>query len=146
MAGNTPAKPRRSSRGRQGSTTHGLTTIRRQLARLTTKRLDGRSRVAVAVKAWKGDIRADLGGNLSRAQETLLEVAAQTWVMLSSVDDWLARQPTLVTRKRQLIPALVQRQQLADSLARILEKLGFERKAKPVATLTEYLAEKGPAP
>jgi hypothetical protein len=49
--------------------------------------------VAVAVRNWKADTRRDLGGDLSRAQETLLEVAAQTWVLVSTCDDYIARQP-----------------------------------------------------
>jgi len=38
----------------------------------------------------------------------------------------------------------VQRQQLADSLARHLERLGLERRARPVPDLSTYLAEKPP--
>jgi hypothetical protein len=66
--------------------------MRRTLSALTTKRLDGRSALAVAVRQWKGDIRRDLGGDLTRAQETVLKAAAQAWVILSSLDDWIARQ------------------------------------------------------
>ena len=35
-----------------------------------------------------------------------------------------------------------ERQQLVDSLARILKQLGLERRAKPVPALAEYIAEK----
>jgi hypothetical protein len=55
---------------------HGYDHMRRMLSSLTTKRLDGRSAVAVAVRGWKADIRRDLGGDLTRAQETILEAAA----------------------------------------------------------------------
>ena len=71
------------SRGRRGRPTeHGLTSMRRSLAHLTTRRLDGRSAVAVAIRRWKEDVRRDLGGDLTRAQETILEAAAQSW------DEW----------------------------------------------------------
>jgi hypothetical protein len=63
----------------------GLTTMRRTLGQLTTKR--GRSVIAVAVRHRKGDIRRDLGGDLTRAQETLPEAAAQACVILSSLDE-----------------------------------------------------------
>jgi len=46
--------------------------MRRTLRALTTKRLDGRSALAVAVRNWKADVRADLGGDLTRARETIL--------------------------------------------------------------------------
>jgi len=106
--------------------------MRRTLGQLTTKRLDGRSKVAVAVRQWKDEVRADLGGDLSRAQETILEHAAQSWVILASLDDWIMRQPSLVTRKRQVVPVVMQRMQVADSLSRSLERLGLERRAKPM--------------
>jgi len=56
--------------------------MRRALATLTTRRLDGRSAIAVAVRRWNEDVRRDLGGHLTRAQETLLELAAQSWVIV----------------------------------------------------------------
>ncbi len=53
------------------------------------------------------------------------------------------RQPSLVLhRKRAVLPVLLQRQQLGDSLARTLERLGLERRARDVQTLATYLAEK----
>ena len=127
------------ARGRPAQ--HALTTMRKALTTLTTRRLDGRSAVAVGVRRWKEGVRGDLGGGLSWAQETLLELAAQSWVLVSSLDDWLARQPSLVTRKRQLLPVVVQRQTLVDSLARLLDKLGTKRRAKPV-DLGEYIRER----
>jgi hypothetical protein len=123
---------------------HGYDHMRRMLSSLTTKRLDGRSAVAVAVRGWKADIRRDLGGDLTRAQETILEAAAQTWVILSSLDDYIARQPSLVTRKRQVVPVVLQRMQIADSLARHLERLGLERRAREATDLSTYLAQHTP--
>jgi hypothetical protein len=80
-----PGAPRRS--GRTGRPpVHGLTTLRRALTQLTTRRLDGRSAIAVAVRRWKEDVRRDLGGDLTRAQETILEAAAQAWVRRSDLD------------------------------------------------------------
>ena len=122
--------------------THGLYAMRRSLSVLTTRRLDGRSAVAVAARRWKEDIRRDLGGDLTRAQETILEAAAQAWVIVSSLDDFIARQPTLVTKKRRVLDVVVQRMQIAEGLARNLERLGLERRAKPVPDLTAYLAAK----
>jgi len=87
------------------------------------------------VKRWKADLSADLGGDLTRAQQTLVELAAQTWVMVVSLDDWLLRQASLVTRKRTVLPVLLQRQQLADSLARMLE-----RRARDATDIVAQLA------
>ena len=131
---------RRLGAGRKA--VHSLSRLRRTVTALTTRRLDGRSAVAVAVRKWKADVTADLGGDLSRAQDTILESAAQAWVILSSLDAWIARQPTLVTKKRQLLPVVLQRMQIAEGLARNLERLGLERRAKQVQTLHDYLAAK----
>ena len=104
--------------------------MRRTLGRLTTRRLDGRSAVAVAVRRWTEDVRRDLGGDLTCAQGTILEAAAQAWIILTSLDDYIARQPTLVTKKRQVLPIVMQRMQIAESLARHLERLGLERRLR----------------
>ena len=111
---------------------HSLRRLRSAVTALTTKRLDGRSAVAIAVRKWKDEVRRDLGGDLSRAQETILEAAAQSWVIVSSLDDWIARQPSLVSKKRALLPVVVQRMQIAEGLARQLDRLGLDRKAKPM--------------
>jgi hypothetical protein len=100
--GRTPA---RSRPGRP--TKHGLTGMRKTLRTLTTRRLDGRSAIAVAVHRWKEDVTRDLGGDLSRAQETILEATAQAWMILAALDDYIARQPSLVSRKRQVLPVVM---------------------------------------
>jgi len=59
----------------------------------------------------------------------MTELAARTWIIIQALDDWLLRQPTLVAaRKRAVFPVLLQWQQLADSLSRMLERLSLERR------------------
>src|SRR5439155_24797753 len=82
----------------------GRMTRRRAVPHRAPRRhLVGRSAIAAAVRRWKEDVRRDLGGDLTSAQETILE-AAQAWVIVSSLDAWIARQRTLVTKKRALLP------------------------------------------
>lgn len=105
--------------------------------------MDQRSAVAIAAKQFKADLVRHLGGDLRRQQITVIELAARTWIIIEALDDWLLRQSTLVAaRKRAVLPAVLQRQQLADSLARMLERLGLERRLKTVPDLTAYLATK----
>ena len=81
----------------------------------------------MGIRRFKADVVRDLGGDPSAQQLAVLEVAARTKVMLDAVDDWLLRQPSLVVgKKRSLIPALAQRQQLADSFTRHMQALGLE--------------------
>jgi hypothetical protein len=63
-------------------------------------------------------------------------------VILISLDDWIAWQPSLVTRKRTVLPVVLQRMQIAEGLARNLERLGLERHAKQALSLADYLAAK----
>ena len=123
-------------------TRHGLYAMRRSLTTLTTRRLDGRSAIAVAVRQFKADLTADLGGDLSRAQQAILEDAAQAWVIRQVLDDYIVRQPSLITKKRALLPVVRERMQVAEHLAKQLERLGLERRAKPVPDLGDYLAAK----
>jgi hypothetical protein len=117
--------------------------MRDSLRVLTTRRLDGRSRVAVAVKRFREDLAHDLGGDPSRAQQAIIEAAARTWLLLASVDDWLQRQPSIINAKRRtLIPVVRERVQLADSLLRHLQALGLERKARQVEDLHAYLGRR----
>jgi hypothetical protein len=90
--------PARRKAGKRTYSRHGLTTLRKTITQLGTAKLDGRSRVAVAARRFKADLLADIGGNPSRAQETIAEMAARQWVLLCSLDDWIARQPSLVTK------------------------------------------------
>jgi hypothetical protein len=119
--------------------THGY----RELRDLVRRRVDGRSAVGVALRKFREDLLADLGGDPSRAQRTIVETAARSWLLLQSLDDWLASQPSIVNaKKRSLLPIVLQRQTLADSLLRHLTALGLERKPRPVESLEEYIARK----
>ena len=67
-------------------------------------------------------------------------------LILSSLDDYIARQPSLVTKKRTVLPVVVQRMAIAEGLAKNLDRLGLERRAKPVADLATYLAARAAQP
>jgi hypothetical protein len=87
------------------------------------------------------DLVRDLGGDTSIQQDTIIDLAVKSKLIIDSVDAWLFAQPSLVNaRKKALLPVVIQRQQLADSLARYLIQLGLERRTK-VQTLAEMLDE-----
>jgi hypothetical protein len=138
----TRSPSRRKAAGKRTYSRHGLTKLRKAVTELGTTKLDGRSRVAVAARRFKADLLADLGGNPSRAQETIAELAARQWVLLCSLDDWIARQPSLVTKKRTVLPVLMQRETIALNLLRLLTALGLERRAVPATDLATYLRSK----
>lgn len=124
---------------------HGLCALKRAVMELGSRAIDRRTQVGKALVEWRGGLIQDLGGNdtLSTQQYALVDVAVKTKLLLDSADGWLLSQPSLVNgRKRCLFPVVLQRQQLADSLVRILEKLGLERRVRPAMTLQEYIAKK----
>jgi hypothetical protein len=84
-----------------------------------------------------------LGGEveLSPQQRKLVDLAARASLFLDHIDSWLMGQPELVV-DRALIPALVQRREMADHLTRVLVQLGLERRPRKVQGLEEYVAER----
>ena len=59
----------------------------------------------------------------------MVELALKTKLLLDSIDAWLLSQPSLVNaRRRTLLPVVVQRQQLADALARYMNMLGLKHR------------------
>jgi hypothetical protein len=116
---------------------HSHTQLRRTLTLLTTRRLDGRSAVAIATKQFKADVTADLGGDLTRAQQTVLEDAAQSWIIRQALDDYISRQPSIVTKKRTILPVVLDRMRVAEHLSKQLDRLGLARKAKQLDLMAE---------
>jgi hypothetical protein len=46
----------------------------------------------------------------------------------------------VLKRRRSVLPVLVERQRLADSLARLLAQLGLGRRARPLPSLADHIA------
>jgi hypothetical protein len=119
---------------------HGLAQMKAGITKLGSRAIDGRYRVSRALAQWRKELIDDLGGedNISTQQRTLVELASTSKLLLGSIDAWLLSQPSLFTRDKTLLPVVLQRQQLADGLARYLNQLGLERRHK-VKTLHEIL-------
>ena len=128
------------------NTQHGLTLMKRALKEHGTRAIDRRTSLGKALDRWRDQLISDLGGSdqITTQQLAIVNLAVKTKLLLDSVDTWLLQQPTLVNaRKRAVLPVVLQRQQLADSLARYMLHIGLERRARPVPTLNDYLAGKG---
>lgn len=127
---------------------HGLTALQNALR--TVGNGDGwvesLGEVGRELKAWQASIYADLGGeaNISAMERSIVELATKTHLMLASIDRFLLAQPSLVNKsRRQLFPVVLQRQTLADALARYMGQLGLKRRARPMPSLQDYLAGRG---
>lgn len=131
-------------KSRRTYTKTGLFTLRRALIDLGSRAIDGRSSVGVALRRWKADLARDLGGqdSISTQQETLIELAARSKIMLDSIDNWILAQPILINARKKIILAVVQqRQVVADGLTRVLKELGLKRIAS-IPSLDDYCRER----
>ena len=121
---------------------HGLTVLKRAVNTIGNRLIDRRTVTGRALAQWRTDLIADLGGDVSTQQSAIIELLVKSKLILDSLDVWLLTQETLINkRKKSLIPAVMQRQQLADGLARYLAQLGLDRKRPPQKSLQEILDE-----
>jgi hypothetical protein len=125
---------------------HGLHRAVTALSRRGLSALDGRSALARGVRDWRLAVATDLGGEveMSQAERTLLDVAAQDVVLLTVADSWLREHAESIVnkRKRAFVPLVEQRLRVASHLAELLKTLGLKRRAKPVKTFRELLEAK----
>ena len=127
---------------RRGYQKSGLYAAKTALKQFGKRAIDGRTGVAKTLDAWRGELIADLGGEaeVTTQQRAIIDIATRTKLMLDSLDTWLLQQPSLINgRKRSVYPVVLQRQQLADALARYMSQLGLERRAKPTKSLSDLL-------
>ena len=130
---------------------HGLNAVKARVKLRGLAAIDMRTVAAREMIAFRDDLVSALGGEseLSPQRRKLVDLAARATLYLDHIDGWLAAQHSLINhRSRSVLPVLVQRQGLADHLARLLDKLGLDRVPRRVKSLNEYLAEKyteGPA-
>ena len=137
--------PRKSPKNRRVYQKHGLYALKGAIkgANGHGDWLESLGDVGVALMAWKADLIADLGGAVSVQEVAVIDLATRTRLMLESVDRWLLQQPSLVNKsRRQLFPVVLQRQQLADALARYMKDLGLQRRARPVQSLQGYIKDR----
>ncbi|HJT20008.1 MAG TPA: hypothetical protein VJ746_06035 [Nitrospira sp.] len=136
--------PETGTKSRRGYKKSGLYAAKAALKQFGDRAIDGRTGVAKALDAWRSELIADLGGKgeVSAMELSIIDMATKTKLLLDSLDVWLLQQSSLInSRKRSVYPVVLQRQQLADALARYMKDLGLERRAKPVKkTLTDMLA------
>ncbi len=104
--------------------------------------IDRRTSLGKALDRWRGQLVTDLGGpdTISTQELAIVNLAVKTKLLLDSVDKWLLQQPSLINaQKRKIHPAVHERQQLADALARYMGQLGLKRRAKPSQSLGDLL-------
>jgi hypothetical protein len=145
-------KPRRRSYYRHGyytlTTTNHKGRLPLVLARISDPTIPDEALKPVerAIRALREDFLVDLGSDHSTAQIALVDLVVGSVIALQSVDAWLiartARTGIVGGRSPRVLNVAIQRQRMADSLARQLQALGLEKKKAPTLNLHQYVAEK----
>jgi hypothetical protein len=113
-------------RGNRNAQTHGIYSLGRRLKSAGLAKVDGRSALERLKADWKAEIRAARGGQLSPQLEVLLETASNTWLMLSSADDFILEHGVVNKRRGSLRPIVEQRAKLVRSLRELLGAIGLD--------------------
>ncbi len=123
----------------------GLNALKARVKVRGLQAIDRRTAAAQALLGWRKDLVEDLGGEtaVSAQQTALVEAAVRTRLYVDSLDAWILEHGSLVNARRRCVhPVVRERQQLVDSLARLLSLLGLERRQPKAVDLTAYIRER----
>jgi len=124
---------------------HGLNALKARVMVRGLQAIDQRTVAAQALLGWRRELVDDLGGEavVSAQQIALVEAAVRTRLYVDSLDAWIMEHGSLVNaRRRSVHPVVRERQQLVDSLARLLGLLGLERRPPKAVDLSTYLRDR----
>src|SRR5262245_41464041 len=143
----TEAQP--AKKAKRAYQQHGLTALTRTRSAPTLRELDGRSSLALELKAERQELIAALGGSsdISPQELAIIEMIAQKRIRRKPIQEWalLNRDALFNRRKRSLAPIALQLEQLEESEVRLLKELGLKRRARQVPSLADYMANGKPA-
>ena len=124
-----------------------ISTMKKAVAKYGTRAVDGRSKMAYQLRAWRKDVIDTLGGydNVTPQELAIVEMASMNRMIICSIDAWILSHPTLIRKDQSLMPAILQRQQLGNGLRDDLKAIGLHRRVKQVS-LTEILSHDQPEP
>ncbi len=138
--------PRGGPQGNRYALRHGGYSRKRRIKKRGIKAIDGRTREGSAVLRWRSDYIDELGGwdNLFTDDKTRINRATITLWELLHIDEYeveyVEKHGTLVNRrKKTLLPFLLQKGGLEKTLVGYLDRLGHERKAKEIPSLSKAL-------
>jgi hypothetical protein len=104
--------------------------------------IDGRSQVGVAIRRIREELVTQAGGDVTAAQAILIDEIAKKAIIVRSVGEWLLGQETLI-RDGRLLEVVMQHDRLTATLAALLERFGYQRQAREVPDLRDYIKSKG---
>lgn len=133
----------REQYGNQYSQTHGSVAMRKRLMQLGNRFIDRRYTVGRELSEWRDNVIRDLGGEseISTLKREILDQIVQDKFIVDALGGYILNQKNLVRPKSgTVLPAILERQRLIDSLTKRLAMLGLERRSKDVTNdLNAYL-------
>jgi hypothetical protein len=127
-----------------GNVTHGDALLKRAVKELGARAIDGRTTLAKELEAERRELIQALGGEseVSAQERAIIHMIAQKRVRRRIASQWALLNPEKLfdRRKRSFAPLALQLEQLEESEARLLEKLGLKRRAKQLPSLSECLS------
>jgi len=118
--------------------------LTRVLRTVRVDTIDKRSQAGVFMRRLREALVAQLGGDVSPAQELLIEEVVKKALITRAVGEYILRQgqgaqDNLIQNGR-LLPVVVQHDQLQSGLARLLAMLGLERRHREVDIAAQLAA------
>ena len=123
---------------------HGYHALKRKV-RLRPMAIDRRTAAGREHLDRERELVVALGGDatLSPQRRRLVAMAVRASLLLDAVDAWIFGQTRLVNgTTKSLPPVALQRQAIAEHLAKVLDRLGLDRAPAKALTLEEYVAQK----
>ncbi|MBX3305741.1 MAG: hypothetical protein KF751_06755 [Nitrospira sp.] len=129
-------------------TKHGFSASKKIVSVSGYKAVDGRSALALELKAERAGLIAALGGpaEISSQEMSIIEMICMKRIRRKPIQEWalLNRDALFNRRNKCLAPIALQLEQLEESEVRLLKELGLKRKPKQVS-LSDYLNGNGKA-
>ncbi len=97
------------------------------------------------LRVWRRGLIDDLGGEdkVSTAQLALVDLAVRSYLMLEHIDRWVLSTQNIVNKRdRRVFRIILDRQRMADSLAKYLQMLGLEKREPGGQDLSDYIEAK----
>jgi hypothetical protein len=133
-AGNGRKGAAGAPKGNRNARKHGL--YAQDARQIDMRRREDRA-VFAAIRAIEEDL-----GDITAAKRLILDGIGRKLRDLFKLDAWLETLVSIVNkRKRCLLPAVVEKHRLLESIRRDLEVLGLERHAKQLPSIHEYMAQ-----
>ncbi len=125
---------------------HRAHTLQTALERLGSEGwLDKLGPAGESLRVWRQGLIDDLGGEdkVSTAQLALVDLAVRSYLMLEHIDRWVLSTQNIVNKRdRKVFRIVLDRQRMADSLAKYLQMLGLEKRELEGQDLTDYIEAK----